>query len=89
MSVFWRMGLLFFIIIGLGACTTMRSIEPTPMEVTRHFEKGDVIKVYTKDGTAITFEVIDITQDAIIGSRETISFQEITKIEKKKVTFYA
>ncbi len=86
MSVFWRFGLLFFVIITVGACTTMRSIEPTPMEVSRNFEKGDVIKVYTTDGTAITFEVVDITEDAIVGSRETIPFKEIAKIEKKKVS---
>lgn len=85
-KLFWRIGLLFFVIITFGACTTMRSIEPTPMEVTRHFEKGDVIKVYTTDGTAITFEVVDITKDAIVGSRETIPFREIAKIEQKKVS---
>jgi hypothetical protein len=85
-KLFWRIFLLFLVTITFSACTTMREIEPTPTEVTRHFEKGDVIKVHTTDGTTITFKVVDITEEAIVGTRETIPFKEIAKIEKKKIS---
>jgi hypothetical protein len=64
----------------------MRSIELTPKAVQHHFEKGDIIKVYTTDNTIITFEVIEITEEAIVGARETISFQDIVRIEKEKIS---
>ncbi len=70
----------------LNACTTMRPIEPTPTEVKQHFKIGDTIKVYTTDGTAITFEVVDITEEAVIGTRETIPFTDIVKVEKKTIS---
>ncbi|RKZ82811.1 MAG: hypothetical protein DRR19_20070, partial [Candidatus Parabeggiatoa sp. nov. 1] len=35
---------------------------------------------------AITFEVVDITEEAVIGTRETIPFTDIVKVEKKKIS---
>ena len=75
-SVLWGLVILF------NGCTTMRSIPPK--EVKNQFEIGDVIKVYTLDDTIITFQVVEITQEAIVGARETIPFKEIKKIEKQE-----
>ena len=64
----------------------MRSIPPLPNEVNANFEIGEVIKVYTKDDTIITFKVVEITSDAIVGAREKVPFTEIVKIEKEELS---
>lgn len=80
-----RVCLLVFIAC-LSACTTMRSIPPLPKEVNANFEIGEVIRVYTKDDTIITFKVVEITSNAIVGAREKIPFTEIVKVEKEELS---
>jgi hypothetical protein len=75
----------FWVILAVSACTTMRAIEPSFKAVKNNFETGDMIKVYTKDNTIITLEVVEVTEDAIVGARESIPFKEITNIEKQEV----
>jgi hypothetical protein len=82
----WRKVCLLGIIVCLNACTTMRSIPPLPKEVNANFEIGDVIKVYTKDDTIITFKVVEITSDTIVGAREKIPFTEVIKVEKEELS---
>jgi hypothetical protein len=85
--VYWIFSL-FVVILAVSACTTMttmRAIEPSFKAVKNNFETGDMIKVYTKDNTIITFEVVEITEDVIVGARERIPFKEIASIEKQEV----
>ena len=75
--------LLFFL---FTACTTMRPIPLSPEEVKKNFTTGDIIRVLTKDETRITFEVVEVTHEAIIGVHENIPFQDIVKIEKEELS---
>ncbi len=81
-----RLFLFFIVIIMLSACTAMRPIEPTPLEVKQQFKIGETIKVYTTDETVITFKVVEISEEAIVGTHETIPFKDIVKVEKKKIS---
>jgi len=75
---------IFLIVVGVfaAACTHLRPLEPTAKVVKNNFTTGDMIKVYTRDETIITFEVVEITEEAIIGAREKIAFKDLLKIEK-------
>lgn len=76
----------YILFLSLAACTTMHPIHPSPQEVQKHFTTGDIIRVSTKDETHITFEVVEVTDEAIVGVHERIPFQEIVKIEKEELS---
>ncbi len=63
----------------------MQTIEATPTAVQKHFVIGEIITVHTVNDTIYEFELIDITEDSIVGKRQQIPFSEIQKLEKKKV----
>jgi hypothetical protein len=74
--------LLLITTLILPSCATLRTLKPTPESVYQQVDVGDTIRVHTKDHTRITFEVIEVTPIAIVGTRETIPFTEILKVEK-------
>lgn len=84
-SIFY---ILWIVVVTLttSACTTMQTVAPRPEAVKDQFEIGDRIKVYTRDGTVITFDLVEITENAIIGVREQIPFSDIDKIEKSTIS---
>ena len=77
--------LVIMLLVSLTACTSMQTIEATPTAVQKHFVIGEIITVHTVNDTIYEFELIDITEDSIVGKRQQIPFSEIQKLEKKKV----
>jgi hypothetical protein len=63
----------------------MRAIEPTPAAAQQYFKVGDIITVYTIDKTVYEFEVVEITEDSVVGKRQKIPFNEIEKLERKQI----
>lgn len=65
------------------SCTSYRAIK-VPDDVQRTLQKGDSVKIVTKDGRELSFEVIDITAEAIIGDKQRILFSDIDRLEKRQ-----
>jgi len=63
----------------------MRAIEATPTAAQKHFVIGETITVHTVDNTIYEFELIEITEDSIVGKRQRIPFSEVQKLEQKKI----
>ena len=73
--------LLFLIIPLISACNTV-SVTPKPTAVYQQFAIGDIMRIQTQHGDKITLDFVEVTPKAIVGSTETIPFEEIAKIEK-------
>ena len=73
------------VLLMLTGCTSMRTIEPTPTAAQQHFKVGDTITVHTVDDTIYEFEIVEITENSIVGKRQQIPFNEIKKLEQKKI----
>ncbi|OQY53439.1 MAG: hypothetical protein B6247_15165 [Candidatus Parabeggiatoa sp. nov. 2] len=57
------------VLLMLTGCTSMRTIEPTPTAAQQHFKVGDTITVHTVDDTIYEFEIVEITENSIVGKR--------------------
>jgi len=73
------------VLLMLTGCTSMRTIEPTPTAALQHFKVGDTITVHTVDDTIYEFEIVEITENSIVGKRQQIPFNEIKKLQQKKI----
>ncbi len=73
------------VLLMLTGCTSMRTIEPTPTAAQQHFKVGDTITVHTVDDTIYEFEIVEITENSIVGKRQQIPFNEIKKLQQKKI----
>jgi hypothetical protein len=73
------------VLLMLTGCTSMRTIEPTPTAAQQHFKVGDIITVHTVDDTIYEFEIVEITENSIVGKRQQIPFNDIKKLEQKKI----
>jgi hypothetical protein len=58
-------------------------MEVWPDEAARYFRPGELIRVYTFDGTIYEFKLVDITATAIVGKRQQIPFDDIAKLERR------
>jgi hypothetical protein len=73
------------VLLMLTGCTSMRTIEPTPTAAQQHFKVGDIITVHTVDDTIYEFEIVEITENSIVGKRQQIPFNDIKKLQQKKI----
>jgi len=81
----YRLIITLMVLLMFTGCTSMRAIEPTPTAAQQYFKVGDIITVHTIDNTVYEFEVVEITEDSVVGKRQQIPFNEIEKLEQKKV----
>ena len=71
--------------------STVRVIKPQPDTIQNELKKGDVVTITTKDRGNFEFRIIDISSEAIIGTRydlkgaQQILLDDIAKIEKQKL----
>ena len=78
--------------IALSACTTLRPVAGTPAELQRGLaagtllKKGDHVLIQTKDGRSHEFKVTRLTGDRVEGKGESVSFDTIEWIDKRRVS---
>lgn len=78
--------------LATSGCTTFKPItgaanpQLTDDLVARNIKAGDTVKIITKDGRDLKFKVDQVGAETISGENQTVSFQEIAKLEKRKIS---
>jgi len=62
------------------------TIHPEPINIKTIIAPGDIVRVTTKDNRKVEFEVVEVTDEAIIGENETIYFTNISKLNEMTAT---
>jgi len=62
------------------------AVHPEPINIKSVIAPGDIVRVTTKDNRKVEFEVVEVTDEAIIGENETIYFTNISKLEEMTAT---
>lgn len=78
--------------MAASGCTTYRPItgaaspQLTSDLMAQSIKAGDTVKIVTKDGRDLKFKVEQVGTESISGENQSVSFQEIAKLEKRKVS---
>jgi hypothetical protein len=67
------------------SCTSYKVVK-FPHNIHSDLHEGDTVKIVTKDGRDLTFQLVAITSEAMIGKDQRIFFSEIDTVEKKHVS---
>jgi len=80
----------FFLISGTVGIScyaaSYMAVHPEPINIKTIIAPGDIVRVTTKDNRKVEFEVVEVTDEAIIGDNETIDFTNISKLEEMTAT---
>jgi len=74
---------------GIGAsCTYMQPVSETSEtgEIVVEVAIGDTVRVLTKQGDRPTFEVTDITEEALLGTDRRIPYDDMVFVERLTVS---
>jgi PBP1b-binding outer membrane lipoprotein LpoB len=69
----------------LVSCTSYNAVK-LPDHRYSDLNEGDTVKIVTKDGRDLTFQIMAISSEAIIGKDQHILFSEIVTVKKKQVS---
>jgi hypothetical protein len=69
----------------LVSCTSYRVIK-LPNNVQEMLQKGDTVKITTKDGRELKFKITNVTTEAIISENQRVLFSEIARVEKRQIS---
>ena len=79
--------IIWIIVFGLvfSSCTSYK-----PIDIQDKFkdkvQKGDTVRIITKDGRELVFKVLDIDEESITGENQQVSFDEIARMEKRQIS---
>lgn len=66
----------------LIACTTTQALTPiTPATAAAKLEPGDKVAITTKAGKHYRFEIVQVTDKAIVGPRGGVALKDIASLE--------
>ena len=83
---------LLAVIMAASGCKTYTPISKagspqfTSERVAENLKAGDTVKIITKDGKELKFKVEQIGAETISGEKQSVAFQEIARLEKRKVS---
>jgi hypothetical protein len=78
----WKSVVVLMVLIS--GCQTMVPVTGTDESGLRvSISVGDTVRVLTKFGDRETFEVIEITEDTLIGKDHSIRYQDMAFVEKR------
>jgi hypothetical protein len=64
------------------ACTTTRTIDVgAPSALAEEVRLGDRVAITTRDGQELTFEVVRVEEDALVGATERVQRDQIAQLE--------
>lgn len=80
-----RVPLVMILVIAvLGCQSTMEPVSgPGDPPVQLSIVVGDTVRVLTKHGDRPTFKVTDITEDALIGEKHSVRYEDMAFVEKR------
>lgn len=66
----------------VASCTTTRPIDPgAPASLVEEVQPGDRVKITTRDGRELEFEVVTVEPDALVGAEQRVARGEIANLE--------
>lgn len=86
-----RTGLTILIafLLLLASCSPFASyvnIENNTPSIKALIEPGDKVRIITNENEKLSFVVVDVTEDAILGESDTVHFANISKLQKERVS---
>ncbi len=80
---------LFVLLTFFVSCSPFASyvgIKNNPSSIQTLIEPGDKVKIITKDDEEISFVVVEVTDDAILGESDRVQFTNVGKLQKETVS---
>ncbi len=80
----WVLVVFALMVLNSGCETTMVPVSNTndsPLRLS--ISVGDTVRVLTKYGDRLTFEVTDITENALIGRDQNIRYDDMAFVERR------
>ena len=72
------------VLAGASGCSSSKKIDPTSSEsIINGVNKGDEVRVGTKNGATHKFVVTKITNKALYGDQDRVLYDDIQSIEVK------
>lgn len=85
--------ILLISILSLAGCTSMRAVDVAQAGFTDHFEAGDHLIVYEKQGRIIDMKLTRVENEVLYGSLSddglttvAVSLDDVEKIEIEKIS---
>jgi len=69
-----------------SSCASHTAIEANTSDIQTHIQPGDKVRVVTKDNEESEFEVVEVTDEAIVGENVKILFADIAQLEEVKTS---
>lgn len=74
--------LLICLLLLTSCAANYKAIRPEPEAMRHELNTGDTVRILTKGGKILTFEVVEITEDAIKGASQEILLSDVEEIKK-------
>ena len=91
--MFSKQLILFLSVISLVGCTSMRTIDMAQSDFADHFEAGDHLVIYEKQGRIVDMKLTQVENDVLYGSLSDnglttveVSLADVEKIEIEKIS---
>jgi hypothetical protein len=69
------------------ACTTTRTIDVgAPSALAEEVHPGDRVAITTHDGQELTFEIVRVERDALVGATERVQRDKIARLEVTRLS---
>lgn len=72
--------------LAYSCAPTYAPVYPEPVNIKTIIKTGDTVIVTTKDGNEYEFEVVEITDEAIVGESDKVLFTDMHKLQKMTIT---
>ena len=70
----------------VASCTSYKEAQ-IPDNIASDIHEGDKVRIVTKDGRDLTFNVVSVTSQSVIGENEqVIGFSDVATLEKQEVS---
>jgi len=78
--------LIVFSLLAYSCAPTYDPVYPEPVNIRSIITPGETVKITTKDENEYEFEVVEITDYAIVGKSEKVLFTDIHKLQEMTET---
>jgi hypothetical protein len=69
-----------------SGCTSLRPLPDEKNALEQAVKPGDKVHVITRDGQEMDFEVTQVTNERIEGSKQGVAVDDIAKIERREIS---
>ena len=91
--MFGKQLIFLFFVISLAGCTSMLTVDMSQADFASHFEAGDHLVVYEKQGRIVDMKLTQVDNDVLYGSLSDdglmaveVYLADVEKIEIEKIS---